>query len=525
MMKIKNKLVTPISLMAAGLLAMSVMMAPVNKRLHAAEAGSGNNSSILHISSTDAQKGPKYVKIGLGKSMVLELPRPVRDVLVSNPKLMDAVVHTSNRVYLIGLKVGQANAFFFDRDGEQILTLEVSVEQDMEPVKRLLSRLIPGSNINLESINNNVILSGTVRTPAQSNRASDIVGRFIAKGGKEKEGAKRVVNMLSVESKEQVMLKVRIVEMNRSILKQIGVNTQSLLSSTTGVFSLVKSVTDATNLGTTVAGAIGASASTAVSSLTGTSTEILNSISSNTANTSTTSSITQNTTQSGLQMSNQLSNIIKMLEKNGLTRTLSEPNLTSISGETAKFHVGGEVPIPVASSNDTISVEWKKFGVMLNFTPVVLSEGRISLQIKSEVSEISTEGSINVGGLTLPSFATRNAESTIELPSGGSMMMAGLISSKTRQSVEGLPGVMHLPILGSLFRSRDYIKQEPELVVLVTPFIVNPVSDRKLLTPDVGFAEASDAKANLLGHFNRIYGRRGRMPHGRQQGDYGFIVE
>ena len=188
MMKIKNKLATPISLIAAGLLAMSVFIMPGGAQVQAAEPGSGKNASILHISSADAKKGPKYVKIGLGKSMVLELPRPVRDVLVSNPKLMDAVVHTSNRVYLIGLKVGQANAFFFDRDGKQILTLEVSVEQDMRPVEQLLSRLIPGSNINLESINDNVIMTGSVRTPAQSNRASDIVGRFIAKGGKEKRG-------------------------------------------------------------------------------------------------------------------------------------------------------------------------------------------------------------------------------------------------------------------------------------------------------------------------------------------------
>ena len=170
-------------------------------------------------------------------------------------------------------------------------------------------------------------------------------------------------------------------------------------------------------------------------------------------------------------------------------------------------------------------MEWKKFGVLLNFTPVVLSEGRISLQIKSEVSELSQEGAIQIGGITLPAIATRNAESTLELPSGGSMMMAGLISQKTRQAVNGLPGLKNLPVLVALFRSRDYVKQESELVILVTPYIVKPVSDRKLVTPDAGFAPASDAKANLLGHFNRVYGRRGKMPNGRQHGDYGFIVE
>lgn len=496
MMKIKNKLATPISLIAAGLLAMSAFMIPGGSQLQAAEPGSMSNSSILHISAMDAKKGPKYVKIGLGKSMVLELPRPVRDVLVSNPKLMDAVVHTSNRVYLIGLKVGQANAFFFDRDGKQILTLEVSVEQDMEPVKRLLSRLIPGSNINLESINDNVIMTGSVRTPAQSNRASDIVGRFIAKGGKEKEGAKRVVNMLAVEAREQVMLQVKVVEMNREIIKQLGVNLGAVATSGNLTYSLLSS---------TPFSALG-----------------------------------KDVIEGGFLNGNQMSNgagliggtnkfsvnaMLKAMERNGMTRTLAEPNLTAISGETAKFHAGGEFPIPVATEDNTISVEWKKFGVLLNFTPVVLSEGRISLQIKSEVSELSQEGAIQIGGITLPAIATRNAESTVELPSGGALMMAGLISSKTRQAVNGLPGLKNLPVLGTLFRSRDYVKQESELTIIVTPYIVKPVSSRKLTSSDVGFAPASDAKANLLGHFNRIYGRRGRMPRGRQHGDYGFIVE
>ena len=409
---------------------------------------------------------------------------------------MDAVVHTSNRVYLIGLKVGQANAFFFDRDGKQILTLEVSVEQDMEPVKRLLSRLIPGSNINLESINDNVIMTGSVRTPAQSNRASDIVGRFIAKGGKETEGAKRVVNMLAVEAREQVMLKVRVVEMNREIIKQLGVDLGAVASSGNLAYSLLSS---------TPFSALG-------------------------------KEVIEGGFLNGSQMSNganivggtnkfSVNAMIKAMERNGMTRTLAEPNLTAISGETAKFHAGGEFPIPVASDNNEISVEWKKFGVLLNFTPVVLSEGRISLQIKSEVSELSQEGAIQIGGITLPAIATRNAESTVELPSGGALMMAGLISSKTRQAMNGLPGLKNLPVLGALFRSRDYVKQESELTIIVTPYIVKPVSARKLKSADVGFAEASDAKANLLGHLNRIYGRRGRMPRGRQHGDYGFIVE
>ena len=497
MMKINRWLAIPISLIAAGLLAMSVFVMPGGKALQAAEVDSGNHRSFLRISAKDAKKGPKFVKIGLGKSMVLELPKPVRDVLVSNPKLMDAVVHTSNRIYLIGLKVGQANAFFFDRDGAQILTLEVSVEQDMTPVMKLLKRLIPGSNIQLESINDNVVMTGSVRTPAQSNRASDIVGRFIAKDGAEKEGAKRVVNMLAVEAREQVMLKVRVVEMNREIIKQLGVDIGAVATAGSTTFSLLSNTPFSALGKAVIEGGILPGGATS-------------------GNGFGLSSATKNFS---------ISQIIKAMERNGMTRTLAEPNLTAISGETAKFHAGGEFPIPVATDNNAISVEWKKFGVLLNFTPVVLSEGRISLQIKSEVSELSQEGAIQVGGITLPGIATRNAESTVELPSGGSLMMAGLISERTRQAVNGLPGLKNLPVLGTLFRSRDYVKQESELVILVTPYIVKPVSAHKLVTPDVGYADASDAKANLLGHFNRVYGRRGRMPRGRQHGDYGFIVE
>ncbi len=497
MMKINKGLATPISLIAAGLLAMSAFVMQGGGQLQAAEAKSSNHRSFLRISSLDARKGPKFVKIGLGKSMVLELPTPVRDVLVSNPKLMDAVVHTSNRIYLIGLKIGQANAFFFDRNGKQILTLEVSVEQDMAPVMKLLKRLIPGSNIRLESVNNNVVMTGSVRTPADSNRASDIVGRFIAKDGAEKEGATRVVNMLAVEAREQVMLKVQVVEMNREIIKQLGVNLSAVAKAGNTTFSLLSNTPFSALGKDVIAGGFLPDGAYSANGL------------------------GVRSTSGNLQTSS----ILKAMERNGMTRTLAEPNLTAISGETAKFHVGGEFPIPVATDNNTISVEWKKFGVLVNFTPVVLSEGRISLQIKSEVSEISQEGAIQIGGITLPAIAVRNAESTVEMPSGGSLMMAGLISEKTRQAVNGLPGLKNLPVLGTLFRSRDYVKQETELVILVSPYIVKPVSNRKLVTPDVGYAEASDGKANLLGHFNRVYGRRGRLPRGRQHGDYGFIVE
>ncbi|MCF6199367.1 MAG: type II and III secretion system protein family protein [Hyphomicrobiaceae bacterium] len=457
-------------------------------------------NGVLEISSGDMGK-TKNVRIFPGKALVLELPTEVRDVLIANPGTMDAVIHTSTRVYLIAKKLGQTNAIFFAADGSRILTLNVEIGGGrFFDLERIFARIMPGSKVNIEAIGNTVLLTGSVKTPVESSRASSIAKSYFTefrasrrtansggKGSVRNKSATTVVNMLTVDTKEQVMLKVRIVEMNREVVKQLGVNFSAALNTGNMAFSMVSN-NPFSALGTDLIPGNGIGLASATRNF-------------------------------------SINKILKIMERNGMTRTLSEPNVTAISGETAKFHVGGEVPIPVASNNNTISVEWKKFGVMLNFTPIVLSEGRISLQIKSEVSEISQEGAISIGGITLPSFSTRNAESTLELPSGGSMMMAGMISTKTRQAVNGLPGLKNLPVLGTLFRSRDYVKQETELVVIVTPYIVNPVATRKLSTPDAGFAEASDAKANLLGHLNRVYGRKPRLPRGRQHGNYGFIVE
>lgn len=229
------------------------------------------------------------------------------------------------------------------------------------------------------------------------------------------------------------------------------------------------------------------------------------------------------------------------MESAGVIRTLAEPNLTAISGESATFIAGGEFPIPAGYSCDptthvcTTQISFKKFGVSLNFTPVVMSEGRISLRVMTEVSELSNDNSINItqqssatatNSITIPSIRTRRAETTLEIPSGGSMALAGLIQEQTKQSINGLPGLMQLPVLGSLFRSRDYANRQTELMVLVTPYIVRAVAQKDLSRPDDGFADAADPQSDLLGNINRIYGVRGRTePGGNYRGKYGFITD
>jgi pilus assembly protein CpaC len=207
-------------------------------------------------------------------------------------------------------------------------------------------------------------------------------------------------------------------------------------------------------------------------------------------------------------------------------KTLAEPNLTAISGESAKFLAGGEFPIPVVDTQGGISVTFKEFGVGVAFTPTVLSEGRISLKIETEVSELTNTGSVALSGISIPALKKRQAKSTVELPSGGSLALAGLISDDVRQNIDGLPGLKDLPVLGTLFRSRDFIKQETELVVIVTPYIVTHTAKQNLARPIDGLGEATDLKANFLGHFNRIYGAGTNAPSaGDLKGDHGFIVE
>jgi pilus assembly protein CpaC len=229
---------------------------------------------------------------------------------------------------------------------------------------------------------------------------------------------------------------------------------------------------------------------------------------------------------------------LRAMESAGVVRTLAEPNLTAISGESATFISGGEFPIPTGVTCQTTTagaigqcvqtVSFKKFGISLNFTPVVLTEGRISLRVMTEVSEVSAENSLTggAGGTTIPSVKTRRVESTLEIPSGGSIALAGLIQEQTKQAVNGMPGIDQLPILGQLFRSQDYVNHQTELMVIVTPYVVRAVAQKELSRPDDGFASASDSQSTLLAQINRIYGISGRAePVGAYPANFGFIID
>ncbi len=462
-------------LLAGLALAAALFLAPSGLQ-HAAIAGDYATS----VHAADANGG-RFVRIGLNKSIVIKLPAEARDVLVGNPDIVDAVVRTRNTAYLFARAIGQTNIFFFDANGQQILSLDLEVAQDMTALQKLIRRTIPGSRITVDTVGDNVVLSGTAKTPSEAKLAFDLAAKFTGDAD-----GKKVLSTINVLGREQVMLKVRIAEVQRNVLKQLGINTTALFSIGNFAFNLQ-------NL-----------------------------------NPFTNPLIGPGVYQGGWSSGGDQANVfLRAMERDGLLRTLAEPTLTAISGEAANFLAGGEFPIPVAGSNDEPpSIEFKKFGVGLGFTPIVMSEGRISLKISTEVSDIATDLTVSLGGdSSIPSLNVRRAETTVELPSGGSIAMAGLIKDSTRADITGTPGLKNLPILGALFRSRDFQQNQSELVVIVTPYVVNPVQEQELAMPTEGLIPATDRQGILFGRLNKVYGSPGKKPAGVYHGNVGYIVD
>jgi pilus assembly protein CpaC len=502
--------------------------------------------SYLRVGET-ASGMARQMTLGLNKSMIIELPREVREVMVSNPEKIDAVLQTSTRAYLIGKAAGEANIIFVDKDGRQVVALEVTVERDLAGLETLLNSLIRNANIRVQTVSGSVILTGTVQNPIDATRAGEIATQIIgvdpnapptttssstskfglsaaSQSTSAPTASGQLINMLTVEGREQVLLKVSVVEMERNILKQFGVDLNALINSGNFAFAALSDLPFPIN----VAGK-GVLAPFLNSSTGGTSFLPVPGLANNPAGFPNLDPAVGNTSGFGAQWTagqSRVQSVLRALEQDGLLHTLAEPNLTAISGETANFLAGGEFPIPVAQQLGTISVEFKKFGIGLAFTPVVMSEGRISLKVSTEVSELSNQGAVILSNIAIPALKVRRAETVVELPSGGSLVMAGLLSDQSKQALSGYPGLKNLPVLGTLFRSRDFLKNETELVVLVTPYVVKPVARSELAQPDDGFGWASDVNADLIGQMNRVYGRHPeRAPVGRFDGDVGFIVE
>ncbi len=484
----------------------------------------------------------RTIKLGLNKSIVVDLPRDARDVLVSNPEIADAVMRTSRRIYLTGNKGGQTNIIVFDRAGSQIANLDILVQEDVANLTTVINRLIPGATVSAEFMSGNIVLSGGVKNANDAKKAEEIANAFLGVnpppgstvtttsgsttatnsggGGTPQSagnssssqssstataGVPKVINLLSISGDDQVHLRVMVAEVQRNALKQLGINWS--LENVQGSGGLV--VSGATD---NPFGISGSPASSIAASI------IKNIVVPNYGS----------DPGASISAKNSVGATIKALESTGMLKTLAEPTLTAISGESASFLAGGEFPVPTGmDQNGNITIQFKQFGVSLSFTPVVLSAGRISLHVKTEVSELSNEGAIALGSVSIPSLKVRRADTTMELPSGGSMIMGGLLQENINQSIAGLPGLKNLPILGALFRSRDFQHNETELVIVATPYLVNAVPLTALARPDEGLAPADDFNGTLFGKINRIYGTQGKnaAPAGSYQGHPGFIFE
>ena len=472
-----------------------------------------------------------------GKSAVVELPTDARDVMVSDPNVADVVLSTPRRIYVMGKGSGQTDALFVDGMGRQILRLAIRVDQDVAAVAQTMSRLLPGSAIRVEAANDTLILSGEASNAAEADRAVRLAQSFVAQKDK-------IVNLIAVSGSEQVMLKVKIVEVNRTVTKQLGFNIGEVLGQLgSPQYSFLNNATFGV-VGSFLGGFTGGYKYDSTSQPTSQSVYV---DASGTQQVSPAIDINRNwklaTVKTGVAGSggvNSATSMIQAFERVGLIRTLAEPNLTAISGESARFLAGGEFPVPVSQdAQGRISIEFKPFGVGLGFTPVVLGPGRISLKISTEVSELTSVGAFTLTtttsangtttsspGLSIPGLTVRRAETTVELPSGGAMAIGGLMQTQTKQTLDSLPGLMQLPVLGSLFRSRDFQNNESELVIIVTPYLVKATRPDQLQTPSDGLVIASDVETTLLGRLNSTSGKKASaVANKTYQGPFGYVVD
>ncbi len=481
------------------------------------------NASLVRI--TESGTGVrKRLQLGLNKALVIDLPEDAHDILVADPSLADAITRTSRRIYLFGKTVGQTNIFIFGDGGREIVSLELEVERDIVSLEANIRRFIPESDIKIEIVSDNIVMTGSVRTPQDSARAVQLAQAFLTggeattrnitlTGGERNSGAaifaedrqrSQIVNMLTIEGEDQVTLKVTVAEVSRQVLKQLGFSGQAFDGTNGITFQNPSNLGNATSFTNSLGGRLPL-ASTSVGGM-------------------------------------LLSTYINAMEQAGVMRTLAEPSLTAISGEQAKFYVGGEfrlaaeqtVEIDKDTGRPTVArpTQTVDYGIALNFRPVVLSPGRISLKIETNVSEPTYEGSLANGnnapgipGSTYMSIRKREASTSVELPSGGSIVIAGLVQDNIRQAMSGLPGISKVPIFGTLFRSKDFVRNETELVIIATPYLVRPVARNQIARPDDNFNPENDAAMYFMNRVNKVYGRKDQIQAAPYQGSVGFIYK
>jgi len=437
----RNKLVSAV--MACVMMAAS--LAPVAKAFAGAHAIGPSTSSI---------------GVEIGKGRLIRLDSPATCVFIADPKVADIQVKSPTLVYVVGKAAGETTLFAVDEHDTVLANMNVAVHLDETALRQDLKRLLPNSDIGISMANNALVLSGTVSSAADGENAKTIAARFAP-------DQDHILNTMQVDAPNQVNLRVRIAEVSRDIIKQFGINWGAggagpghfAFGLATGRGSLAPATGSGFQPGVTEAGGVD---------------EVLGAFATH-----------------GVD----LNVLIDALDSEGLVTVLAEPNLTAISGAPASFLAGGEFPIPVPQGLNVTTIDYKKFGVSLGFVATITDGGRINLSVKPEVSELSADGAITLNDLTVPALTTRRTETTVDLASGQSFAIAGLMQNNVTQNIQKFPGLGSVPVLGALFRSNKFERNETELVVIVTPYIVRPVSNaKKLALPTDGYIAATDAQ-------------------------------
>ena len=425
------------------------------------------------------------VQLSVGEGQMINLPRSVSSVWTSNPDVADVYVNGPRQMNLFGKKFGEATVIATASDGSVVYGAHVRVSGNLTSVDQMLHEAMPDANVTVTTVGQVAVLNGTVASPEDAAQAEMLVKAALNPGVDVSKPDAMLnimpVSRIKVATPLQVMLKVRIAEMNRTLVKQFGVNLLSHDASGGTLFNVGRGHPGSINV---VKGK--------VDPLTGLAPEAIQDVTFNNLAGGTTLGIF------GKILGLDMLGTLDLLENDGVVTTLAEPNLTALSGETASFLAGGEFPIPISQSLGAITIEYKQYGVGLAFTPVVLGDGRISMRVRPEVSQLSDAGSVQLNGYTIPALTTRRAETTVELGSGQSFMIAGLLQNTNNNNIEKAPFLGDIPILGALFRSTKFQRSESELVIIVTPYLVRPVSGQ-LAVPTDGYRAPDDVQRNFLG--------------------------
>lgn len=432
-----------------------------------------SKSDLVTLASEKQSQDPSLV-LTRGMAEIVDVPGPVADIMVANPDLIDVTVLQSNRLYVVGVNYGTTNVIAVDAEGNVVSRLNVHVKVDDIAIQNMIDKLFPDEDVKITSTRDQIILTGTVSNPDVAQRVTGLVAQYAGgiRGGGSGSADELIVNLMNVSGEQQVMLRVRVVEASRDVLRELGIETE---------------YTEAAGMGQLTGGIAAASRA----GLTATPLGV--------------ASVIYDAAGDGL---GPLSMVINALETEGLVNTLAEPNLTAISGEQAGFLAGGEFPIPVSRDRDgNILVDYRPFGVALNFRPTVLSSERISLQLQTEVSSISNQNTVSGSGITLPSFSVRRASTTVEMGSGGSLMIAGLLQSEITKGLNQLPGIKNIPILGDLISSDSFQRSESELVVIVTAFLVRPYADSKTYAQEAPEQAGNPLAQSFAANIRKTYAK------------------